>query len=222
MCVALFFWRYHIKKQSYPCNWPWRPTGFWYVEVPIFCRQQRHKRAERISTLCFNHPLPSQWFQILRQLEGHVGLEGSSRLKLQLLHCESNPWPSRSYYLLTKAKDITYEVLFRGMVSRNYWNSKKSSVAFSRKLSNYFGAHPYDSYLRWIHSWTWDLNEVCPTVQELGRQHIYTYIDRQHSKHNSFVFTGKETCQVIIVPRPDHNPVYHVYTRKQEQHQNIL
>jgi hypothetical protein len=30
-------------KKNYPCNRPWRPIGFWEVEVPQFSRQSAHR-----------------------------------------------------------------------------------------------------------------------------------------------------------------------------------
>jgi hypothetical protein len=32
----------HSKRQSHPCNRPWRPIGLWDVEAPTFYRQSAH------------------------------------------------------------------------------------------------------------------------------------------------------------------------------------
>jgi hypothetical protein len=31
------------KKQSYPCNRPWRPIGMWYIEAPTSSRKSAHR-----------------------------------------------------------------------------------------------------------------------------------------------------------------------------------
>jgi hypothetical protein len=36
-------WLCKRKRQSYPCNRPWRPIGLWDVEAPTFCRQLAHR-----------------------------------------------------------------------------------------------------------------------------------------------------------------------------------
>jgi hypothetical protein len=33
----------NVKRESYPCNKPWRPIGLWDVETPTFPRQSDHR-----------------------------------------------------------------------------------------------------------------------------------------------------------------------------------
>jgi hypothetical protein len=64
-----------IRKQSYPSNRPWRPTGLWDEKAPIFSRQSAHRwrwscQPQAPVTL---YPQKDSWYSYLLEAESIPG-----------------------------------------------------------------------------------------------------------------------------------------------------
>jgi hypothetical protein len=95
-------WR-EVKKQSYPCNRPWRPIGLWNVEGPTFSRKSAHRWRWDCQPQAPAALYPPGIFLVLISVRGWVDpratvrLEGLGQLKkIHLIGTQTRDLPAFS------------------------------------------------------------------------------------------------------------------------------
>jgi hypothetical protein len=100
-------WLY--KGKAIP-NKPWRPIGFWDVEVPTFSRRVGSQIAVRLWALCAGRPLPPGRFLVLISVIGWI--DSMATVRLEGLGQLTNP--------ITSSRIKTLDLPLKGTLGRHW------------------------------------------------------------------------------------------------------
>jgi hypothetical protein len=127
------------KRQNYPCNRPWRPTGLWDVEAPTFSLDNRFTDGGKVVSLTCRPPFTPQedsWYSFLLGVhpKAIVRLEGLHKLKkkIHLIGTRTRNLPACS----TVSQPTTLPRTPRIMFTRLKINHTEVNLWFSSPLSS--------------------------------------------------------------------------------------